>query len=97
LSVQVARNEPVDYPTQKPVRLLERIVEVSSNPGDVVLDPMCGSGTALVAASRLGRKWIGIDKNNDACAIARKRCKSLTQESAEKTSVGDIRLKQNSV
>ena len=49
------------YPTQKPLALVERIVNASSNPGDVVLDPFCGCGTAVVAAEKLGRKWIGID------------------------------------
>ncbi len=49
------------YPTQKPLALLERIITASSNPGDVVLDPFCGCGTAIVAAQRLGRHWLGID------------------------------------
>ena len=61
------------YPTQKPVALYERIVRASSDNGDVVLDPFCGSGTTLVAAKRLGRRWIGIDANADAIAIAEKR------------------------
>jgi len=54
-------NERLQYPTQKPVELLERIIATSSNPGDVVLDPFCGCGTAVDAAQRLGRSWIGID------------------------------------
>lgn len=49
------------YPTQKPLALLERIIQASSNPGDVVLDPFCGCGTAVVASEKLGRRWIGID------------------------------------
>ncbi|MDO8589071.1 MAG: site-specific DNA-methyltransferase [Armatimonadota bacterium] len=49
------------YPTQKPLALLERIITASSDPGDVVFDPFCGCGTAVVAAEKLGRKWIGID------------------------------------
>ena len=49
------------YPTQKPLALLERIISVSSNPGDVVLDPFCGCATTLEAAHKLGRQWIGID------------------------------------
>ena len=53
--------ERLGYPTQKPEALLERIISVSSNPGDIVLDPFCGCGTATVAAHRLGRQWIGID------------------------------------
>ncbi len=53
--------ERLGYPTQKPEALLERIIEASSNPGDLVLDPFCGCGTATVAAHRLGRQWVGID------------------------------------
>ncbi|MDQ3557561.1 MAG: restriction endonuclease [Gemmatimonadota bacterium] len=53
--------EKLGYPTQKPEALLERIINASSNPGDVVLDPFCGCGTAVVAAQKLGRRWIGID------------------------------------
>lgn len=53
--------ERLGYPTQKPVALLERIISASSNEGDVVLDPFCGCGTAIEAAQRLSRRWIGID------------------------------------
>lgn len=53
--------ERLGYPTQKPRALLERIIAASSNPGDVVLDPFCGCGTAVDAAQKLGRQWIGID------------------------------------
>ncbi len=53
--------ERLGYPTQKPVELLERIIQASSNPGDVVMDPFCGCGTAIAAAQKLGRRWIGID------------------------------------
>ena len=53
--------ERLGFPTQKPLALLERIISASSSPGDVVLDPFCGCGTALVAAQKLGRRWIGID------------------------------------
>ena len=53
--------ERTGYPTQKPLKLLERIIEASSNPGDLVLDPFCGCATTLVAADRLGRRWAGID------------------------------------
>jgi len=72
-SVQVTKKEMVDYPTQKPIRLLERIIEISTNPKDVILDGLCGSGSTLVAARNLGRKFIGIDNNDVACKIARKR------------------------
>ena len=53
--------ERLGYPTQKPSRLLERIVEASSAEGDVVLDPFCGCGTTVAAAQKLGRRWIGVD------------------------------------
>ncbi len=53
--------ERMGYPTQKPLALLERIINASSNEGDIVFDPFCGCGTAVVAAEKLGRKWIGID------------------------------------
>ncbi len=53
--------ERTGYPTQKPLALLERIIRMSSNPGDMVFDPFAGCGTAMVAAQKLGRRWIGID------------------------------------
>ncbi|MGC1376965.1 MAG: DNA methyltransferase [Anaerolineales bacterium] len=59
VSAQAA--ERMGYPTQKPLALLERIIQASSEEGDVVLDPFCGCGTAVVAAQKLNRKWIGID------------------------------------
>ena len=59
--VQSRSKERIGYPTQKPLSLLERIIESSSNPGDIVLDPFCGCATACVAAEKLGRKWVGID------------------------------------
>ena len=71
--VQRTNSEGTGYPTQKPIKLLERIIGASSNAGDMVLDPFCGSGTTLVAAKRLGRKYIGIERNPDAIEIARKR------------------------
>ncbi|MCX6639539.1 MAG: DNA methyltransferase [bacterium] len=65
--------ERLHYPTQKPVALLDRIVQVSSNEGDIVLDPFCGCGTAVVAAEGLNRKWIGIDLTHLAIALIKKR------------------------
>lgn len=55
------RRDAKNYPTQKPLTLYKRIIEASSNPGDVVLDPFCGCATTLIAAELLGRHWIGID------------------------------------
>lgn len=65
--------ERLGYPTQKPVGLLERIIRASSNPGDVVLDPFCGCGTAVHAAQKLGRQWIGIDISHLAVSLIKKR------------------------
>jgi site-specific DNA-methyltransferase (adenine-specific) len=72
-SIAPTSSERVGYPTQKPLALLRRIVQLASNVGDAVLDPFCGSGTTLVAAQQLGRHWIGIDSNPQAIAIARRR------------------------
>jgi site-specific DNA-methyltransferase (adenine-specific) len=69
--------ERLGYPTQKPVALLERILEASSNPGDLVLDPFCGCGTALVAAQKRGRRWIGIDITYLAIAVMKARLKDV--------------------
>ena len=66
-------NERTGYPTQKPAKLYERMIKASSNEGDIVLDPFCGSGTTLVAANNLGRYYIGIDEKTDAIEIAEQR------------------------
>lgn len=76
VSVQLSKKESVGYPTQKPSKLLERIIQISSNPKDTVLDPFCGSGTTLLSAVNLGRKYIGIDSNSNACMISRKRLRN---------------------
>jgi site-specific DNA-methyltransferase (adenine-specific) len=65
--------ERLGYPTQKPRALLERIISASSNPGDVVLDPFCGCGTAVDAAEKLGRRWIGIDITHLAIGMIESR------------------------
>lgn len=72
---QAAGNESLGYPTQKPLALLIRIIEASSNPGDVVLDPFCGCGTAVHAAQKLGRKWLGIDITHLAIHLVERRMK----------------------
>lgn len=69
--------ERLGYPTQKPLPLLERIINTSSNPGDVVLDPFCGCGTAVAAAQKLGRKWIGIDITHLAITLIKNRLKDM--------------------
>jgi site-specific DNA-methyltransferase (adenine-specific) len=69
--------ETTGYPTQKPLKLLERIVRAASLPGSRVLDPMCGSGTTIVAAAKHGRIAIGIDLSPVACRIAKQRIADL--------------------
>ena len=68
--------ERLGYPTQKPLALLERIIAASSNPGDVVLDPFCGCGTAIDAAQRLGRQWVGIDITHLAINLIKNRLRT---------------------
>jgi DNA modification methylase len=70
-----ATGERLGYPTQKPLSLLERIINASSNPGDVVLDPFCGCGTAVHAAEKLGRRWVGIDVTHLAISLVERRLK----------------------
>ena len=65
--------ERVGYPTQKPVLLLQRIIQMATDEGDWVLDPFCGCGTTLIAATLLRRNSIGIDISNEAVALARQR------------------------
>jgi site-specific DNA-methyltransferase (adenine-specific) len=67
--------ERLGYPTQKPLALLERIIQASSNPGDIVLDPFCGCGTAI--AEKLGRQWIGIDITFLAITLIEGRMKKM--------------------
>ena len=65
--------ERLGYPTQKPLELLERIIQASSRPGDLVLDPFCGCGTTVHAAESLGRQWIGIDISRFSAGLVRER------------------------
>ncbi len=67
--------ERLGYPTQKPVALLERIIKASSNENDIVLDPFCGCGTAIIAAQQLKRRWIGIDITHLSIALQKYRLK----------------------
>ncbi|MCY4042883.1 MAG: DNA methyltransferase, partial [Candidatus Dadabacteria bacterium] len=75
---QISKKERTGYPTQKPLALLERIISASSNPGDLVLDPFCGCATALIAAERLGRRWIGIDLSEKALELVKVRMERET-------------------
>ena len=69
----IGLKEGLGYPTQKPIALLERILNASSSPGDVVLDPFCGCGTTVHAAQKLGRQWIGIDVTHLAIGLIENR------------------------
>ena len=75
--VAPSAKERLGYPTQKPEALLERIIKVSSNEGNVVLDPFCGCGTALVAAEKLNRRWIGIDITHLAVSTMKWRLQQM--------------------
>ncbi len=77
---QISRNELVGYPTQKPEKLVERIIKASSNEGDIVADFFCGSGTTLAVAEKLGRKWIGSDLGRFAIHTSRKRLIQVQRE-----------------
>ncbi|MBN1644004.1 MAG: hypothetical protein JW856_04220 [Dehalococcoidales bacterium] len=90
ISFQTVNRGPeyLGYGTQKPLTLLERIIQASSNEGDVVLDPFCGCGTAVVAAQKLNRKWIGIDITHLAIGLMKWRLKNLTPP-AKFTVVGE--------
>jgi hypothetical protein len=69
----ISGSERLGYPTQKPEALLERIIKMSSNSGDLVLDPFCGCGTTIAAAQKLGRAWIGIDITHLAINLMKTR------------------------
>jgi len=78
--ITIAASESVSYPTQKPERLLERIIEASSNKGDIVLDCFAGSGTTGAVAEKLGRRWIMIDCGKLAIYTMQKRMLNLREE-----------------
>ena len=86
--INQAAKERLGYPTQKPEALLERIIKASSNPMDIVLDPMCGCGTAIAVAHKLGRRWIGIDVSPIACKVMMMRMQRLGVKMAENDIVG---------
>jgi len=81
--------EGLGYPTQKPEALLERIIKASSNEGDVVLDPFCGCGTAVAAAQKLGRRWMGIDITHLAITLIKHRLRDAFGEQASYQVIGE--------
>jgi DNA modification methylase len=80
--------ERFGYPTQKPEALLERIIKVSSNKNDIILDPMCGCGTAIAVAHKLKRRWVGIDISPTGCKLMVKRMRSLGVKISQKDIIG---------
>ena len=100
--LSTTHSERTGYPTQKPLALLRRIIEASSNEGDLVLDPFCGCATTCVAAQQLNRKWIGIDVEKQAVNLLLERLGDdagmfkefmNTEEPPERT---DIEIKEDS-
>ena len=94
-------DELTDYPTQKPLALLDRIIRASSNEGDLVLDPFCGCATAMVAADRLNRRWAGIDISSKAVELVIDRIKQdqglfkeivPRKDIPKRTDLGEIKL-----
>lgn len=86
--------ERLDYPTQKPEALLERIISTSSNPGSLVLDCFVGSGTTAAVAERLGRRWIVTDLGKPACMITRKRLIDQDARPFLYQHIGDYQVEQ---
>ncbi|NIP71621.1 MAG: site-specific DNA-methyltransferase, partial [Gammaproteobacteria bacterium] len=81
------------HPTQKPEALLHRVIVSSTDPGDIILDPFIGSGTTCAVAKRLGRRWIGIERDRDYVALSRKRLRE-TPEPADAEAVEHSRPKR---
>jgi len=89
-------NERAGYPTQKPLLLLERIINISTDEGDLVLDPVCGSGTTLVASKLLKRNYIGIDISQDAVNLSKKRLENPIKTESKLMEVGIEEYKEKS-
>ena len=92
LQLNTSSAERTGYPTQKPEKLLERIIRASSNEGSLVLDCFIGSGTAAAVAQRLGRRWIGADINKGAIQTTMKRLQKLSEEQSEASKVLHYRV-----
>lgn len=87
--INMMAQERLGYPTQKPEALLERILAASSNPGDTVLDPFCGCGTAISVAQRTNRRWIGIDITHLAITLIKHRLHDAFGEAAKYKVIGE--------
>ncbi len=84
--------ERLGYPTQKPIKLMERIIKASSNEGDLVADFFCGCGTTIAAANKLGRNWIGADISHLAIKLILNRLTDPLQEAGKKKFLKDIEI-----
>ena len=84
-----SQEESLGYPTQKPEALLERIIQASSNEGDLVLDPFCGCGTTIAAAQKLNRRWIGIDITCLAISLMKNRLNDMFGNKADYKVIGE--------
>lgn len=80
--------ERTGYPTQKPIELLDRIIQISTDIGDTILDPFCGSGTTLVSAKLLNRNFIGIDINKEAIELAQSRLEEPFKTTSKLLEIG---------
>ncbi|MEX0642155.1 MAG: DNA methyltransferase [Pirellulales bacterium] len=87
--INQAAKERLGYPTQKPEALLDRIISVSTDEGDTVLDPFCGCGTSIASAQKLNRRWIGIDVTHLAITLIKHRLTSAFGNTAKFTVVGE--------
>ena len=87
--INASAKERLGYPTQKPEELLERIIEASSNEGDLVLDPFCGCGTTVAVAQRLNRNWIGIDITHLAINLMKHRLQDSFGENVNYELIGE--------
>jgi hypothetical protein len=88
-SINNRSKEKLGYPTQKPLTLLERIIDTSSNEGDIILDPFCGCGTAIAAAQSLNRQWIGIDITHLAITLIKHRLLNAYGNDAKYEVIGE--------
>lgn len=89
--------ENTDHPTQKPEKLLAKIILAGSNPGDVVLDPFLGSGTTSVVAKKLNRSYVGIEADETYCCLAEKRLRTAETDSSIQGYTGEVFWERNSL
>ena len=87
--ISAQAKERLGYPTQKPEKLLERIILASSNEDDVILDPFCGCGTTIAVAQRLNRRWIGIDITHLAVTLMKHRLQTAFEEQVDYKVIGE--------